>query len=69
MPMKIVEQTRLNEIEVRLKILNHSYDSLFKIFNNVERSMKSLKSEVEALEWEHTAITQGQLVFKDSLNL
>lgn len=67
--MSAAEKNRLAQIEDRLKRARSSLEGLLPIWSQVDRKVKTLDSEIKALEDERLKIVQGQTAFAfDDLN-
>lgn len=54
------EAKRIDEIDLKLSKLRHTFEGFMPVYHQLDRKIKSLQLEIKALEEERIKLTQGQ---------
>jgi hypothetical protein len=60
------EQKEINEIDLKLLKLRHTYEGFLPVYHSIDRKVQGLQLEIRCLEEQRLRITECQLVFDSS---
>lgn len=67
MPQSKPEDIRVRQIDKKLQTLKFTLESIIPVYLLLDRKVRSLQGDIKSLESERASLTQGQLVFDDSI--
>ncbi len=62
------EDLKIREIDEKIRVQTQILKELFPIWNQLDRKVMGLKSDLERLNEEKITLTQGQMIFDGSAN-
>lgn len=66
MKLNSQEESRLREIDNKLKLVKSNYQAIFAVWYSVDLKRVRMENEIKSLEKERDILLQGQLVFDES---